>query len=139
MLRDAQVYPIWEGTTNVLALDVLRAMRKSGIDPLRVGIEDVLRDVPTHAGAIDAAFAAATRWLHERAGDRDALEAGARGLAMTLARTFAAALLTRSAARAKRDGGASVGGDLALFLDHGLSRLSSVRSAHAARVDTSRA
>jgi len=139
MLRDAQVYPIWEGTTNVLALDVLRAMRKSGIDPLRVGIEDVLRDVPVRAGVIDATLAAATRWLHERAGDRDALEAGARGLAMTLARTFAAALLTRSAARAKRDGGASVGGDLALFLDHGLSRLSSVRSAHAARVDTSRA
>ena len=27
LLRDAQVLPIWEGTTNVLALDVLRAVR----------------------------------------------------------------------------------------------------------------
>lgn len=133
MLRDAQVYPIWEGTTDVLALDVLRAMSKSGIDPLRIGIEDVLRDVPAHAGAIDAALAAAARWFHERAGDRDALEAGARGLALTLARTFTAALLARGAARAERDGDASFGGDLALFLDHGLSRLSNVRSARAAR------
>jgi len=28
-LRDAQVLPIWEGTTNVLSLDVLRAIAKS--------------------------------------------------------------------------------------------------------------
>jgi alkylation response protein AidB-like acyl-CoA dehydrogenase len=30
LLRDAQVLPIWEGTTNVLALDVLRAEAKDG-------------------------------------------------------------------------------------------------------------
>ena len=30
LLRDAQVLPIWEGTTNVLSLDVLRAEGKSG-------------------------------------------------------------------------------------------------------------
>ncbi len=29
MLRDAQVFSIWEGTTNVLSLDVLRVMRKT--------------------------------------------------------------------------------------------------------------
>ena len=28
LLRDAQVLPIWEGTTNVLAVDVLRALRR---------------------------------------------------------------------------------------------------------------
>ena len=26
LLRDSQVYPIWEGTTNVLALDMVRAL-----------------------------------------------------------------------------------------------------------------
>ena len=31
----AQVYPIWEGTTNVLALDTLRALRGNGIEHLR--------------------------------------------------------------------------------------------------------
>ncbi|MFN2441780.1 MAG: acyl-CoA dehydrogenase family protein [Thermoanaerobaculia bacterium] len=30
LLRDAQVLPIWEGTTNVLILDALRVARKSG-------------------------------------------------------------------------------------------------------------
>src|SRR5690606_25715669 len=35
LLRDAQVYPIWEGTTNVLALDTLRALRGNGIEHLR--------------------------------------------------------------------------------------------------------
>ena len=29
-LRDAQVLPIWEGTTNILALDTLRSVRKEG-------------------------------------------------------------------------------------------------------------
>ena len=28
LLRDAQVFPIWEGTTNILSLDVLRAEKK---------------------------------------------------------------------------------------------------------------
>lgn len=30
LLRDCQVLPIWEGTTHILALDVLRAMQKEG-------------------------------------------------------------------------------------------------------------
>lgn len=30
LLRDAQVLPIWEGTTNILVLDALRAMNKEG-------------------------------------------------------------------------------------------------------------
>ena len=33
-LRDAQVLSIWEGTTNVLSLDFLRALKKEGIDCL---------------------------------------------------------------------------------------------------------
>jgi acyl-CoA dehydrogenase len=35
LLRDAQVLPIWEGTTNVLSLDTLRALgRRNGVDLL---------------------------------------------------------------------------------------------------------
>ncbi len=33
LLRDCQVLPIWEGTSNVLALDVLRAVRKEEAGP----------------------------------------------------------------------------------------------------------
>jgi len=34
MLRDAQVLPIWEGTTNILCLDALRVARKEGTHEL---------------------------------------------------------------------------------------------------------
>jgi alkylation response protein AidB-like acyl-CoA dehydrogenase len=125
LLRDAQVYPIWEGTTNVLALDALRVLAKGGIDPYRRAVEDALRETRAHPRAIDAALAAAARWLHDH--DGAALEAGARGLALTLARTFAAALLARV-----RDGGDDDGGlALALFLDHGLDRLPGAIVTHA--------
>ena len=32
ILRDSQVLPIWEGTTNILSLDVLRALQKTGAE-----------------------------------------------------------------------------------------------------------
>ena len=125
LLRDAQVYPIWEGTTNVLALDALRVLAKGGVDPYRRAIEGVLRETHAHPQPIDAAIAASARWLHEH--DGAAREAGARGLALTLARTFAAALLAR-----ERDGGdEEAGAALALFLDHGLDRLAGTGIAHA--------
>ena len=133
LLRDAQVYPIWEGTTNVLALDVLRGLAQSGIDPLRIGVQDLLREAPAHAGAIDAALSHAARFLHEREGDRGALEAAARGLALTLARTVAAALLARRAAKSAKPDRALAEATLALFLDHGLSRLPTADATHAAR------
>lgn len=41
ILRDAQVLPIWEGTTNVLALDIWRAERKEGA--LGALIESMMR------------------------------------------------------------------------------------------------
>jgi alkylation response protein AidB-like acyl-CoA dehydrogenase len=125
LLRDAQVYPIWEGTTNVLALDALRVLAKGGVDPFRRVVEGILRETRAHPQAIDPALAASARWLHEH--DGAALEAGARGLALTLARTFAAALLARA-----RDGGdEEAGAALALFLDHGLDRLAGTGIAHA--------
>ena len=41
MLRDAQVLTIWEGTTNVLSLDVLRALVKSQGTVLQAFINEV--------------------------------------------------------------------------------------------------
>ncbi|WP_435332584.1 acyl-CoA dehydrogenase family protein [Haloarchaeobius sp. TZWWS8] len=46
LLRDAQVLPIWEGTSNVLALDVLRALdRENAHEPLLEAIQSNLDDV----------------------------------------------------------------------------------------------
>ena len=126
LLRDAQVYPIWEGTTNVLALDALRALAKTGVDPLRRAIGELLRECEAHSAAIDQAVAAAAHWFHERRGDEASLAAGARGLALTLARTLAAALLARAGQQGDRDAAAA----LALFIPHGLTRLSADAAAN---------
>lgn len=40
-LRDAQVLPIWEGTTNIMSLDFLRAVTKSNGEALTVLHEDI--------------------------------------------------------------------------------------------------
>jgi hypothetical protein len=125
LLRDAQVYPIWEGTTNVLSLDSLRALAGGSFDALRTAIDGWLADsteAPLRDG-IGAAFDAAAAQLADATGQRDALEAGARGLAFTLARCAAAALLARQAAWSKQRGDMRPGAALRRFTSHGLNRL----------------
>lgn len=102
--RDAQVLPIWEGTTNVLSLDTLRAIQKEG--PL----DDLLAEIASLASSAedDALKAAgkqaiasaehASRWLMETfAKDPLCVEAGARRFALTLGRSLELALLVRHA------------------------------------------
>jgi alkylation response protein AidB-like acyl-CoA dehydrogenase len=55
LLRDAQVLPIWEGTTNILALDALRAARKEGGH--RVTLDRIRRVLPDEAAALERALA----------------------------------------------------------------------------------
>jgi acyl-CoA dehydrogenase len=66
LVADAQVLPIWEGTTNVLSLDTLRAL---------------------------AALGRAQQWLAGALAEPARLEAGARRFAMTLGRSLELALL----------------------------------------------
>lgn len=125
LLRDAQVYAIWEGTTNVLSLDSLRALAGDNLGALRTAIEGWLADsINAHARqAIHAALDAATAHVNQHANLRDALEASARGLAFTLARCAAAALLARHDTWAAPHGGARSGAALRRFVAHGLLRL----------------
>lgn len=101
--RDAQVLSIWEGTTNVLALDALRALAPGGIAPLMREVGFVLGGVREAqlvalSARIQAALEAADAWWRGNAGrDEAALEAGARRFALTLGRASAAALLARQA------------------------------------------
>ena len=106
LLRDAQVLPIWEGTTNVLALDTLRALGKGGAPALAVLEQEIAGLV---SAASDARLAAAGRaatgameharsFLQETfARDPLAVEASARRFAMTLGRALELALLVRHA------------------------------------------
>jgi hypothetical protein len=128
--------PIWEGTTNVLSLETLRALsREDGFRPF-------VETVALHAGrARDAELVAlgaravhavehAMSWASETWGrSQPELEAGARAFALTLGRSLALALFVehaqwcldengdrRSAAAARR------------FADHGVDL---IRTGHA--------
>ena len=102
--RDAQVLPIWEGTTNVLALDLLRALQKTGgLAPVEAEVRRCAKAVTAPGlvevvGQAQTALEHAGAWLGEaQAQGRDALEAGARRFALTLGRALEAALLARHA------------------------------------------
>jgi alkylation response protein AidB-like acyl-CoA dehydrogenase len=126
LLRDAQVYAIWEGTTNVLSLDSLRALAGEAPAALRAAVGHWLSgsDDMHVASAIGHALEAATRWLGTHGQQRETLEAGARGLALTLARCTAAALLARQAAWSRQQrGDLRPGAALRRFVSHGLDRL----------------
>ena len=104
LLRDAQVLPIWEGTTNVLALDTLRGLDGvQGLDVLTRETGYVLQGVKHPeliriSARIEQVLEHARAWLEQAShGNGAALEAGARRFAMTLGRAFALALLARQA------------------------------------------
>jgi alkylation response protein AidB-like acyl-CoA dehydrogenase len=102
LLRDTQVLPIWEGTTNVLSLDaLLRSDLHSGLAALLGRASACLRSLsePRLIAAGKQAIAALERaalWL-ESGQDREVLQAGARRLALTLARALQLALLCEHA------------------------------------------
>ncbi len=100
ILRDAQVLPIWEGTTNVLSLDALRALGKEGtLELFTAEVEGQLgrvRDAGLAApvAAARAAVAHAQDWIAgATSGGPATVEAGARRFALTLGRAFELALL----------------------------------------------
>jgi hypothetical protein len=106
LLRDAQVLPIWEGTTNVLALDTLRALGADGaLAAVRREAGFLLQGVREPSllrvsALAEKALERAQTWLEQAAPRGDAVvEAGARRFALTLGRAFALALLVRHAQR----------------------------------------
>jgi hypothetical protein len=91
LLRDVQVLSIWEGTTNVLALDLLRALGASGIDPwlmrMRERLESVNDERLSEVRRIaETALQRLPEWLEH---DPCVLEANARTVAINLYRTTA--------------------------------------------------
>jgi alkylation response protein AidB-like acyl-CoA dehydrogenase len=106
LLRDAQVYAIWEGTTNVLSLDALRALGRdgAGLKLLQAEVASCVREISEArlrgaAGAAQEAIEHAAAWLSRAArSGQDEIEAGARRFALTMGRSLALALLARHAA-----------------------------------------
>jgi len=104
LLRDAQVLSIWEGTTNILSLDALRAMERSDVlsvwaadvksrlggvrlTGLSLCVEHTLQAVQRIEQYVTRAQSAGTEFQ----------QAGARGFAFAVARTEAATLLAEQA------------------------------------------
>ena len=103
LLRDSQVLTIWEGTTNVLSLDLLRALRCE--DALEALVNDLVRRIeriPTALTPAQQSVRVAIDQLRRHFGgltsaDGTHIEAGARHLAIGLSRTIAGALLIEHA------------------------------------------
>jgi hypothetical protein len=105
LLRDSQVLPIWEGTTNVLALDTLRAIAHDphSLELWQTKIGRCIRAASApalvEAGQVaEKAMHQALRWLQQSMTRGQAtVEAGARRFALTLGRSLALALLVEHA------------------------------------------
>ncbi|HEX6625210.1 MAG TPA: acyl-CoA dehydrogenase family protein, partial [Pyrinomonadaceae bacterium] len=132
LLRDSQVLPIWEGTTNVLALDTLRALGADArpLRTLRAEVNRCLDPVRDDrlAGAVrttQQAFAHAEAWLAQARQDGPAaLEAGARSLALTLGRATELALLLKHAQWSnEREGDGRAAAAARLFAGSGIDLL----------------
>ena len=103
LLRDAQVFAIWEGTTNVLSLDALRAIAKDNpLEALFYDIEQRLASVQAQNLAQEVAKvrAAVTELKTTFAGlTPKSSEAAARSLSFGLARIYGASLYLEFAAK----------------------------------------
>ena len=104
LLRDAQVLSIWEGTTNVLSLDALRAIER--VDAFSVWVSDIRRRLSAiKATALRDSAERVSRTVQRteeyaaRASrsDKDFQQAGARAFSYAIARTEAAMLLMEHA------------------------------------------
>ncbi|HZN16090.1 MAG TPA: acyl-CoA dehydrogenase family protein [Acidimicrobiales bacterium] len=102
-LRDAQCHTIWEGTDNICALDVLRAIRRdeahhAAFDRIETALTAAATSGPGFVTSAVETVAHAVAQLHSRVDklgdlDPDTAEAGAGRLTNLLATTVSAALL----------------------------------------------
>jgi len=112
-LRDAQCHPIWEGSENICALDVVRAIRRDGADAAvltRINRAlDAATDAPSFTAESATALAGARDELASRFEalptlDPEHAEAGAGRLTALLVHTVSAALLLEQAVGDARKG-----------------------------------
>ncbi len=131
LLRDAQVLPIWEGTTNVLSMDVLRAAQ--GRDVFGLVQAECQRQLSLATDAslqapcsvVGRSLTDTADWLGQVATQPAALEAGARGLSLTLGRTLCLAHLLSHAQWCLDHGrGGRAAAVARRFASHGVCQLS---------------
>lgn len=103
LLRDAQVLPIWEGTTNVLSLEVLRCLRRDqALPPTLAYIRELTKNIsaPELRQPVETVRRSCETLEHfwsTHAETNQLVEIYARRFAMTIGRTMSLALLCDSA------------------------------------------
>ncbi len=103
LLRDAQVLPIWEGTTNVLSLEAYRAIRRADALPAYAAEIRARAGAARHAALREPARRARQaadrleQWWASADRPAASAEAAARRFSFTLGRALALALLVEQA------------------------------------------
>lgn len=116
LLRDAQVFSIWEGTTNVLSLDVIRAIEKENsfkpyVKEMGQRLQGIIKEpmagqqLKGEVQAIEKALRDLELYFHKiltaGAGGLEDLQTSARYFALSLGNIFAAILMTEFALHTK--------------------------------------
>ncbi len=109
MLRDAQVLPIWEGTSNVMALDVMRAMAKTkgqAFSAFNKRVWSIVDDVTKNSNddniksateALKSALRGLIDFMKNNQSEAAIMEVAGRDFAFTLAHIYIGALLLEQA------------------------------------------
>ena len=104
LLADAQVLPIWEGTTNVLSMDVLRVLQKSPQSltrlleyPKTLNLEDAPNALSVAIKALKDAQETTQHWVKEHSNNPRKLESDARLFSLSLGRLMQLTLLIEHA------------------------------------------
>jgi alkylation response protein AidB-like acyl-CoA dehydrogenase len=149
LLRDAQVLPIWEGTTNVLSLETLKALGTPGAaQALQAEVGHLLSgarnatdpQLAEAAQAVQKAMTHAQAWLTGVAGDMALVEAGARRFALTVGRSLEVAHLVAQAAwglSSGRPGGKVAAAAARRMVRHGIDLMGDAAGAAAEAAEAS--
>lgn len=103
LLRDAQVLPIWEGTTNVISLDILRCIKTSNgtvLQSLQENVWSLVSEASRHGQLTEARekiLNAIEQTLNAAVTNPHFLVPGARDFAFSIARIYICALLINHA------------------------------------------
>jgi alkylation response protein AidB-like acyl-CoA dehydrogenase len=127
LVRNTHVLPIWEGTTNVLSLDFLRAAARSGaleavLNDIRATVRPLQSDaaVGRVASFLSSTTDAVEEMVREVTADVDVAQANARAIAMSLATTYAASRLCAQGAWAAARGDGRTAATAERMIERGL-------------------
>ncbi len=108
LLRDSQVFPIWEGTTNILSLDVLRVLSKPEIsklvlDYMEESLERLTIDKSLNVNGIKETFITIKKIIGLKS--KELLELNARALSYEFARFFSLTSMYQLAGKSRDNKG----------------------------------